>query len=205
MYGGEFMKKVLLFCIIPLSLYSCHYKEISNKALQLEEELKKARNIIEDYENSAEVPEPNDELSGSETKLIKVSEDYAFDEYLVYDGKSLIPNGYTITKGYLSIMTAEKAGITEFEMEDGYIFYITEKQNTLVPYLKKAADRKIFFQEDAWGNPGLTVHVASSDIEGLLVASNERPVNVILTLHDIFPMGEPIFVPFAVVYPLQQH
>lgn len=194
------MNKALLLLIIPILLLSCQDKELEEQYIQLQNEVSKSRTIIDNYESQIDVLKQDLDKMTFDLELKRVSEDYADNEFLVFDGQSYIPKGFAITEGYLRIISGSDVGIANDEMHDGLIFYITDKESTLNKYIANVAENKIFFQEDTLGNMGLTVHADESIKEELLNGTTDNPVKVILTLQDIFPMNGPAFFPFATVH-----
>jgi len=186
--------------ILPFLFLSCRNQEAEAKILQLQNELDKSQIVITNYEAQIDQLKSDLDKMNFDLEFERVSENYSDTEFLVFDGQSYIPKGFAITEGYLRIIRGDDIGVSNEDISDGLIFYITDEDSTVNEYLSNIIGKKIFFHQDESGNMGLTVHVDPAIQEKLLQSSSESPSKVILTLQDVFPMNGPAFFPFATVH-----
>lgn len=206
------MKKVYLLLAGLSLLVSCEKnnlkKEIESQKIVIDsmnKELRERNALIMEQQNKIINQVQKLEKYEKEESMTKVTDDFDNDSYLVYSsGMDMIPKGFVKTTGYLDVLDAKIAkydnSIEGYTPKDGTIFYITDTNCPLNKYINEIKGKKIFFNSDENGNPGLTVSLDDYSKEMLLKSSIDNHVNVIITLPDLKPMSAPAFVPMGKVY-----
>ncbi len=219
MYIGGMIKYIapLLLLIVMVScsdkeLLMALEKKISNQVEQIDE--LKISVKQKNYELTANVKKISQlskkvELLENVEQIEIISEEYDFNTVLIDNKRNLLPLGFIRTAGYITSrsiietykMDAGEMGIVTVsdQIYSGVMFFLTDRDNTLVEYLTTAVGNS-YFVDDGNGNIGFPVKVDS-----LKSIYTSDPIDVLLTLHA-FPEYSPesnSSIYFATVYPLK--